>query len=70
MKPEPAKVEKHFHIADSIQVDDATELIKRILYTQYKPADLQKIVTDSTHLSPDEQQAIHTLLEKPCLMVH
>jgi hypothetical protein len=25
---------------------------------------MQKIVTDSTHLSPDEQQALHTHLNK------
>jgi hypothetical protein len=62
MKPETAKVEKHFHIVDSSQVDDATERIKRILNAKYEPADLQKIVTDRTHLSPDEQQALHTLL--------
>jgi hypothetical protein len=64
MKHETDKVEKHFHLADSIQVDDATEHIKRILDAKYDPADLQKIVTDCTHLSPDEQQALHTLLNK------
>jgi hypothetical protein len=64
MIPESAQVEKHFYIADSIQVDDATDRIKRILVAKYEPTDLQKIVTDSTHLSPDEQQSLHTLLNK------
>jgi hypothetical protein len=52
------------HIADSMQIDDATELIKCILDAKYRPADLQKIVTDSIHLLAHVQQVLHTLLDK------
>jgi hypothetical protein len=64
MKPEIAKKERHFHIADSIQIHYATERIKHILDVKYKPADLQKIVTDSINLSANEQQALRIIWNK------
>jgi hypothetical protein len=64
MKPETANLEKHFHIATSIQIDDATNCIKRIFDSKYKPAYPHKIVLDSIHLLLNEQQALHVVLNK------
>jgi hypothetical protein len=64
MKPENANVEKHFHKADSIQIDDATKHIECILDTKHEPADLQYTVSDSNNLSLNEQQNLHVILCK------
>jgi hypothetical protein len=45
-------------------LDDATECIKHILDAKYDAANLQEIATSCTHLSSDEQQSLHTLLNK------
>jgi hypothetical protein len=65
MKPdEDATTKTHFHIADSPTLDDATERIKHILDAKYKAANLQEIANSCTHLSSDEQQSLHTILNK------
>jgi hypothetical protein len=64
MKPDTAKIEEHFHIADSFQNDDASKRIKRILHAEYKTADLRNIFTDRTHLSTNEKHDLHVILNK------
>jgi RNase H-like domain found in reverse transcriptase/Reverse transcriptase (RNA-dependent DNA polymerase)/Integrase zinc binding domain len=64
MKPENAIPEKHFAIADSASLDDATERIKSILDAKYEPADLNKIVKECIHLSKKEQSELFYLLKK------
>jgi hypothetical protein len=64
MKPEDATTKTHFHIADSPSLDDATERIKHILDAKYEAANLQEIANSCTHLSDDEQQSLHMLLNK------
>jgi hypothetical protein len=59
-----AKVENHFHIADSIQIDDATKRSKQSLDAKYKHADLQNIVPDIIHLFINEQHTLHAILNK------
>ncbi len=49
---------------DSPCVREAAERIKRILDAKYEPADLDKVVAESTHLDKEERRALQALLEK------
>ena len=57
-------------IVNFYSIEDFTELltsfnsVKEILDVKYKPADLDKIVENSTHLSKNEQEKLHELLLK------
>ena len=42
-----------FHIEDSLELLTSFDHVKEILDTKYKPADLDKVVENSMHLSLD-----------------
>ena len=50
--------QNNLHIADSPSLDDA------IKFTCYKAANLQEIADSCIHLSDDEQQSLHMLLNE------
>ena len=60
----------HATITDSYYIEDSPKLltsfdcVKEILDTKYKPADLDKVVKESMHLSKNEQEKLHKLLVK------
>ncbi len=64
MKPHDSTVEDSFHVQDGARIAEATERMKKILDAKYEPANLEKIVEDSTHLTKDEQQRLYRLLNK------
>jgi hypothetical protein len=63
VKPEDADAEQHYNISDSQQID-ATMCIKNILDAKYEKADLDKIVTESDHLTKQQQQTLKQVLAR------
>jgi len=57
-------LESSFHIADSKQVDDSVERLKKILDAKYEAADLDQVADSAEHLSPEEKEGLRDLLYK------
>jgi len=55
MKPFNARIETDYHIDDSVAVKDATKRMKQILDAKYEPADLDKVVAQSDHLTTNQR---------------
>ena len=54
-----------FHIDDPDSIDDSlTRIKKRILDNDYDVADLRQVAEDQTHLTPDEQKELESLLRE------
>ena len=51
MKPPNAQIHSHYHIEDSVDLDEATDRLRTILDAKYEPADLDEVMTDSEHLT-------------------
>ena len=64
MKPFHARIETDYHIDDSVAVKEATKRIKQILDAKYEPADLDEVVAQADHLTPDQRTKLRNLLEK------
>jgi hypothetical protein len=64
MKPFNARIETDYHIEDSVAVKDATKRMKQILDAKYEPANLDEIVAQTDHLTPNQRIKLRSLLEK------
>jgi hypothetical protein len=54
----------HEESYESQAINDASSRLKKILFTKYEPADLNKIACECDHLTEDEQMQILSLLHK------
>jgi hypothetical protein len=64
MKDTDLEMQESYHIGDGDVADDALERIKRILDAKYKPANLRKVAKEANHLPEEQQEELHTLLNK------
>ena len=63
-RPYDATVESHYHIAEAMAAEQSADRIKEILDAKYEPADLEKVCASQEHLQKEEQQRLHSLLNK------
>ena len=64
MKPSNARIETDYHVDDSVAVKEATKRMKQILDAKYEPANLNEIVAQADHLTPNQRSKLRQLLEK------
>ncbi len=64
MKPREAKINTHFHVHDSVRVDDEIQRMSRILDSKYAPADLHEIVQNNDNLTNEEKVKFEQMLRK------
>jgi hypothetical protein len=64
MKDTDLEMQESYHIGDGDVADDALERIKRILNAKYEPANLRKVAKEANHLPDEQQEELHTLLNK------
>ena len=53
-----------YHVVDSPCIEEATERIKQILDAKYEKADVNEVAKQSTHLTPEQQRKLASVLKK------
>jgi hypothetical protein len=64
MKDIDLEMQESYHIGNGDVADDALERVKHILDAKYKPANLRKVAKEANHLPEEQQEELHTLLNK------
>jgi hypothetical protein len=64
MKDTDLETQESYHIGNGNVADDALKCIKRILDAKYEPANLRKVAKEANHLPEEQQEELHTLLNK------
>jgi hypothetical protein len=64
MKDTDLEMQESYHIGDGDVTDDALKRIKSILDAKYEPANLRKVAKEANHLPEEQQEELHTLLNK------
>jgi hypothetical protein len=64
MRSKDMTIEELYLISNTPCLQEAAERIKQILDAKYEPANLNEIVKECIHLTPDEQSQLKSLLTK------
>jgi hypothetical protein len=64
MRSQSSRINNAYFIRDSVELEDSTTRIKRILDAKYEKADLSLIVEQCSHLNSEEKLSLKTLLRK------
>jgi hypothetical protein len=59
-----ATIDTDYHIAESMEAEETTEQIRRILDAKYHATDLEKVCSAQSHLEFQQQPKVFDLLNK------